>query len=43
MLAAKGSGLARDVIFLAAPSFLVGFKRRERYARAALGLMGAAG
>jgi 5,10-methylenetetrahydromethanopterin reductase len=43
MLAAKGGGLARDVIFLAAPSFLVGFKRRERYARAALGLFGAAG
>jgi 5,10-methylenetetrahydromethanopterin reductase len=42
-LAAKGSGLARDVIFLAAPSYLVGFRRRERYARAALGLVGAAG
>jgi 5,10-methylenetetrahydromethanopterin reductase len=42
-LAAKGSGLARDVVFLAAPSYLVGFRRRERYARSALALVGAAG
>jgi probable F420-dependent oxidoreductase len=42
-LSARGSGLARDVVFLAAPSFLVGFRRRERYARSALALVGAAG
>jgi hypothetical protein len=42
-IAAKGSGLARDVVFLAAPSYLVGFRRRERYARSALALVGAAG
>jgi hypothetical protein len=39
-LAARGDdGLARDVAFLAPPSFLVGHRRREQYARASLGLL----
>jgi alkanesulfonate monooxygenase SsuD/methylene tetrahydromethanopterin reductase-like flavin-dependent oxidoreductase (luciferase family) len=39
-LAAKGDGLARDVIFLAPPSFLVSRRRGAAYARASLGLIG---
>jgi 5,10-methylenetetrahydromethanopterin reductase len=39
-LAARGDGLARDVIYLAPPSFLVSGRRREAYARASLGLIG---
>ena len=39
-LAARGDGLARDVIYLAPPSFLVGGRRREAYARASLALLG---
>jgi 5,10-methylenetetrahydromethanopterin reductase len=38
-LAARRDGLARDVIFLAGPSFLVSGRRREAYARASLGLI----
>jgi alkanesulfonate monooxygenase SsuD/methylene tetrahydromethanopterin reductase-like flavin-dependent oxidoreductase (luciferase family) len=38
-LAAKGTGLARDVVFLAPPSFLVSDRRRAAYARASLALM----
>lgn len=41
-LAARGDGLARDVSFLAPPSFLVSSRRREAYARASLGLIGSA-
>jgi alkanesulfonate monooxygenase SsuD/methylene tetrahydromethanopterin reductase-like flavin-dependent oxidoreductase (luciferase family) len=37
-LAARGDGLARDVIFLAPPSFLVSERRRQAYARASMGL-----
>jgi len=40
-LAARGDGLARDLIFLAPPSFLVSSRRREAYAKASLGLVGA--
>lgn len=40
-LAARGDGLARDVIYLAPPSFLVSGRRRQAYARASLGLIGA--
>lgn len=35
----RGDSLAADVAYLAAPSFLVGHKRREAYARASLGLI----
>jgi 5,10-methylenetetrahydromethanopterin reductase len=41
-LAARGDGLARDVSYLAPPSFLVSGRRRQAYARASLGLIGAA-
>jgi 5,10-methylenetetrahydromethanopterin reductase len=40
-LAARGDGLARDVSYLAPPSFLVSDRRRQAYARASLGLIGA--
>ena len=39
-LAARGDGLARDVIYLAPPSFLVSDRRRQAYTRASLGLIG---
>ena len=39
MLAAKGDGLARDVVFLAPPSFLVSERRRAAYARSSLALL----
>lgn len=39
MLRAKGDGLARDVVFLAPPSFLVSERRRAAYARSSLALL----
>ncbi|HVU71375.1 MAG TPA: LLM class flavin-dependent oxidoreductase [Mycobacteriales bacterium] len=39
MLRAKGDGLARDVVFLAPPSFLVSERRRAAYARRSLALL----
>ena len=38
-LVARGDGLARDVSYLAPPSFLVSDRRRQAYARAALSLI----
>lgn len=38
-LEARGDGLARDVVYLAPPSFLVSGRRRDAYARASLGLV----
>jgi 5,10-methylenetetrahydromethanopterin reductase len=39
-LAARGNeGLPRDIAFLAPPSFLVGHRRRERYARSIISLV----
>jgi 5,10-methylenetetrahydromethanopterin reductase len=40
-LAARSDGLARDVIYLAPPSFLVSDRRRQAYARASLNLISA--
>jgi 5,10-methylenetetrahydromethanopterin reductase len=38
-LAARAGGLPRDVAFFSTPSFLVGFRRREAYARSSLALI----
>jgi len=40
LLAARAGGLPRDIAFFSSPSFLVGRKRVESYARASLGLIG---
>jgi hypothetical protein len=41
MLTRRRDSLPRDVAYLAPPSFLVGHKRRQAYARANLALVGA--
>jgi hypothetical protein len=39
LLASRSGGLPRDIAFFSTPSFLVGYRRREAYARASLALV----